>query len=202
MSYVRTVKSWGQYASRPPYRGTLYAAGVDLPMPRAFTIPPRSYLTIDTLIHFSLFPFCGKIYPRSWIAEMNVRVFPGVIDADYRKSVKITVYNDSDKDFSMEKGDSIAQLVIEPCFNGTILWCGPNEPKEEYNGYREESKHFGFGSTSFDIPHYSTFMVQDAPDWQLPTLQRASANKKKGKPDHDFINVNDLPEVGRFEAVM
>ena len=37
----------------------------------------------------------------------------GVIDADYRGQVKILLFNLGDKDFAVNEGDRIAQLVIE-----------------------------------------------------------------------------------------
>ena len=37
----------------------------------------------------------------------------GVIDAQYRGEIKVLLFNHSDKDFSIEPGDRIAQLLIQ-----------------------------------------------------------------------------------------
>jgi deoxyuridine 5'-triphosphate nucleotidohydrolase len=42
-----------------------------------------------------------------------VDVGAGVIDADYRGNVGVVLYNHSTDDFSIKKGDRIAQLILE-----------------------------------------------------------------------------------------
>jgi deoxyuridine 5'-triphosphate nucleotidohydrolase len=37
----------------------------------------------------------------------------GVIDADYRGTVHVLLFNLSDKDFEVEEGDRVAQLILE-----------------------------------------------------------------------------------------
>ena len=37
----------------------------------------------------------------------------GVIDADYRGNVGIVLFNHSDKDFLITKGDRVAQIICE-----------------------------------------------------------------------------------------
>lgn len=58
----------------------------------------------------------GRIAPRSGLACKNfIDVGAGVIDPDYRGNVCVLLYNHSDEDFKVNKGDRIAQLIIEKC---------------------------------------------------------------------------------------
>jgi len=58
-----------------------------------------------------------QIRPRSGLALRNGITLPnspGTIDSDYRGEVKIIMTNLSDKDFIVNDGDRIAQMVIAP----------------------------------------------------------------------------------------
>lgn len=60
--------------------------------------------------------FVGLVHPRSGLALKNgitVLNAPGTVDAGYRGEVKVTLLNTSDTDFVIEKGDRIAQLLIQ-----------------------------------------------------------------------------------------
>ena len=56
-----------------------------------------------------------QVRPRSGLAAkhgIGLLNSPGTIDADYRGEIKIIVFNFSDKDFTINSGDRIAQLVL------------------------------------------------------------------------------------------
>ena len=56
----------------------------------------------------------GRIAPRSGLAVKHfIDVGAGVIDADYRGEVKVLLFNFGSDSFTVEKGDRIAQLIIE-----------------------------------------------------------------------------------------
>lgn len=56
----------------------------------------------------------GRIAPRSGLAWKNsIDVGAGVIDQDYRGNVGVILFNHSDDDFEVKKGDRIAQLICE-----------------------------------------------------------------------------------------
>jgi len=61
--------------------------------------------------------FEAQIRPRSGLA-MNAGITvlnsPGTIDWDYRGEVKVVLFNTSETDFSINKGDRIAQMIIAP----------------------------------------------------------------------------------------
>ncbi len=59
--------------------------------------------------------WCGLILPRSGLAlKHGVAVLnaPGLIDAGYRGELQVILYNSSDTDFAVERGQRIAQLLI------------------------------------------------------------------------------------------
>ena len=56
----------------------------------------------------------GRIAPRSGLAvKHSIDVGAGVIDSDYRGDVKVLLFNLGNSPFKIQKGDRIAQLIIE-----------------------------------------------------------------------------------------
>ena len=56
----------------------------------------------------------GRIAPRSGLSYNNfIDVGGGVIDPDYTGNVAIILFNFSDVDFAVKRGDRIAQLILE-----------------------------------------------------------------------------------------
>jgi dUTP pyrophosphatase len=64
----------------------------------------------------------GRVAPRSGLAaKHSIDTGAGVIDADYRGEVKVILFNFSDKDFPIQQGDRIAQLIIERIYTPEII---------------------------------------------------------------------------------
>ena len=83
-----------------------------------------------------------QIRGRSGNARKNwVQVFnsPGTIDSDYRGEVKVILINLGDKDFEINNGDRIAQMVVAP-----VVQCNFEITKELSSTERGTG---GFGST-------------------------------------------------------
>lgn len=56
----------------------------------------------------------GRVAPRSGLAVKNfIDVGAGVVDSDYRGNVGVVLFNFSDMDFQVKKGDRVAQLICE-----------------------------------------------------------------------------------------
>ena len=58
-----------------------------------------------------------QIRPRSGLAakeSMSILNSPGTIDSDYRGELKIILFNHGNKDFIINNGDRIAQMVLVP----------------------------------------------------------------------------------------
>ena len=56
----------------------------------------------------------GRIAPRSGLAIKNhIDVGAGVVDPDYRGSLGVIMFNHASTEFKIERGDRIAQLILE-----------------------------------------------------------------------------------------
>jgi dUTP pyrophosphatase len=83
-----------------------------------------------------------QIRPRSGLAAKNqisILNTPGTIDADYRGELKVILINLSDKNFIVEKGLRIAQMVLCPVVKAKL------KEVKSLNETRRGSG--GFGST-------------------------------------------------------
>ena len=92
-------------------------AGADLRANEDKIIPANSRGIVDTGVHIQ--PPEGwytRVVPRSGLAlkkGITVLNTPGTIDEQYRDSIKVILLNTSDSDFTVSRGDRIAQLVLE-----------------------------------------------------------------------------------------
>ena len=83
-----------------------------------------------------------QIRPRSGLAaksQISVLNTPGTIDADYRGELKVILINLSDKNFIVEKGLRIAQMVVCPVVKVKLKEVKSLEDTKRGSG--------GFGST-------------------------------------------------------
>ncbi len=56
----------------------------------------------------------GLIWDKSGLAvKHGLKTMAGVVDSGYRGEIKIVVHNLSDKDYLVEKGNKIAQMLIQ-----------------------------------------------------------------------------------------
>ena len=98
------------------------AAGMDLraavPEDEPLVLRPGSRFAVPTGLAFALPPgFEGQVRPRSGLAfKSGVTCLntPGTVDADYRGEVKVILINHGEEDFTIRRGDRIAQLIVAP----------------------------------------------------------------------------------------
>jgi dUTP pyrophosphatase len=93
-------------------------AGVDLRAREATVIAPHGRALVPTGIAIALPQgFAGFVLPRSGLAlnhGITCLNAPGLIDAGYRGEIAVILHNtDASNAFTVEKGDRIAQLVIQ-----------------------------------------------------------------------------------------
>lgn len=124
-----------------PTRGSELAAGLDLYSAINIIIPSHGKSVVMTDISISIPEgYYGRIAPRSGLAAKHfIDVGAGVIDQDYRGNIGVVLFNFSDKEFVVKKGDRIAQLILEK-----ILICNVQLVDDLENTNRGEG---GFGST-------------------------------------------------------
>lgn len=93
-------------------------AGADLFANEATTIGSGKSAMIKTGISIELPPSTeAQVRPRSGLAAKNqitVLNTPGTIDEGYRGEVCVILINHGEKDFVVEKGMKIAQMVVKP----------------------------------------------------------------------------------------
>ena len=92
-------------------------AGADLRAAVDAVVPAMGRLTVRTGVSIALPDgYVGLVHPRSGLsAKHGITVLnaPGTVDAGYRGEIAVTLYNSSNEDFSVSRGDRIAQLVIQ-----------------------------------------------------------------------------------------
>ena len=95
---------------------------------------PTRYLTQKTLRR------ARRVAPRSGLAwKKSIDTGAGVIDEDYRGIVRVILFNHSDTDFEIKRGDRIAQLILERILTPEVV-----ETEELSETVRGAG---GFGST-------------------------------------------------------
>lgn len=113
-----TVKIINSSGNELPSYQTESSAGMDLRanLDKQVVLKPMQRALIPTGLFIELPQgFEAQIRPRSGLAlksGITVLNSPGTIDADYRGEVQVLLINLSDKDFTIENGDRIAQMIV------------------------------------------------------------------------------------------
>ena len=118
-------------------------AGMDVKSVEDTVIPARGRALVHTGLVMLLPPmYEAQVRPRSGLAlksGITVLNTPGTIDSGYRGEVGVILFNTTDVDFPVKKGDKVAQLVIAPVTQPAI---------EETDSIDETDRGAGgFGST-------------------------------------------------------
>ena len=113
------IKKTNTKVITPKYK-TDGSSGVDLSafLDKEVVIKPNSSDLIPTGLQVAIpEEFEIQIRPRSGLAakeSIGVLNSPGTIDSDYRGELKIILFNHGNKDFIINNGDRIAQMVLVP----------------------------------------------------------------------------------------
>ena len=110
----RDVKPWAIV----PTRSTNHAAGYDIALPKDITIEPGETKVVNLGFNVSV--------PSSHYVSLQTRSSKsikeglvlangteGVIDCDYRDSLKLALYNRSEKTLSYSRGTNVAQMIYK-----------------------------------------------------------------------------------------
>ena len=117
-------------------------SGYDIYCVEDKTVPTRGSVTVETGIQLAYISpgFWFKIQPRSGLGfKHGVQPHSGTIDNPYRGGLEIKLYNLSNVDYQVSKGDRIAQMVFYPVIEPVIVWS-----EEKHETTRSED---GFGSS-------------------------------------------------------
>jgi dUTP pyrophosphatase len=128
-----------------PIRGSDGAAGYDLSSCEDGVVPARQWKMFNTGIALEIpteYTCYARVAPRSGLSlKKGITTGAGVIDSDYRNAIGVILFNMSDEDFVVTKGDRIAQLIFERIYT-------PNLEVVEYSSMMDTERGLkGFGST-------------------------------------------------------
>lgn len=101
------------------------AAGMDVVAAESLTIRPGTRHAVATGFAMAIPPgYEVQVRPRSGLAlkhGITCLNTPGTIDSDYRGEVKVILANLGEDDFTISKGDRIAQIVVAPVTQGVMI---------------------------------------------------------------------------------
>jgi dUTP pyrophosphatase len=130
----------------PAYQSA-HAAGLDLlaavPESTPLTLAPGKHALVPTGLAIALPEgFEAQVRPRSGLAAkhgVTVLNSPGTIDADYRGEIQVILINHGAEPFTIRRGERIAQMVIAPVVQATLVPVTSLDETDRGSG--------GFGST-------------------------------------------------------
>lgn len=118
-------------------------AGMDVRSVEELVIPAGKRALVHTGLVVLLPPlYEAQVRPRSGLAlkhGITVLNTPGTIDSGYRGEIGVILFNSSDVDFQIKKGDRVAQVVIAPVTQPVIEEAQEIDETDRGAG--------GFGST-------------------------------------------------------
>lgn len=100
--------------AKTPKRQTCGSVGHDLYSAEAIVVPAHQLKMINTGVGVRLpYETYARVAPRSGLALKGIDTLAGVVDPDWTGEIKVVLMNHSDKDFQVNVGDRIAQLILE-----------------------------------------------------------------------------------------
>jgi dUTP pyrophosphatase len=132
----------GEGLALPAYESE-HAAGMDLRAAEDALLAPGGRALIATGFAIALPEgFEAQVRPRSGLAAkhgVTLLNTPGTIDADYRGEIKVVLINHGDSDFTVRRGDRIAQMIVAPVVKARLTETAKLSDSDRGSG--------GFGST-------------------------------------------------------
>ena len=129
--------------SKIPIKMYANSAGYDLFAGESVSISKWSRASVNTNIRFEIPKgFYGEIKPRSGLAiRKGLVAFDGTIDSGYIGFVYVIIFNCSDFDYNVKKGDRIAQIIFRKCHSVSFKYCNEVSFVDTDRGVK------GFGSS-------------------------------------------------------
>jgi len=126
--------------AKMPTRAHRWDAGLDIYAAERKVIRANDFEVVETGVHVQIPEGCvGLLTSKSGLMAKHGLTCRGTIDCGYTGSIRAVVFNHSGKDYIVQKGDKVTQLVIVPC---VLL------PLEQVDSLEETDRgDGGFGST-------------------------------------------------------
>lgn len=126
------------FGGRVPERAHYNDAGADVFANIQASIPPHTVARVPLGIGLKIPDgFLGFIAPRSSMASKGVTAELAPIDSGYRGEVHAILTNNTSEHFEVQKGDKVAQLLVQPIILATFV----------YNLSSDKRNNGAFGST-------------------------------------------------------
>ena len=137
MLYVKRLTK----TAKLPVRKHKGDAGYDLSSDEGILIKPREWKLVSTGISIAIPKGTyGRIAPRSGFSyKKGTMIGAGVVDESYRGIIKVLVFNMSENFIEIQKGDRIAQLILEKIETPEVMEVDELDNTDRGSG--------GFGST-------------------------------------------------------
>ena len=105
-------------SAKAPTKGHVNAAGWDLYSSEGVSIPAGATVLVSTGISIAVpKEHVALIWDRSSMGVKGVHRHAGVIDSGYRGEVKVCLHNTTKEPYHIERGDRIAQMLIQEAPN-------------------------------------------------------------------------------------
>lgn len=118
-------------------------AGMDLAAATEVTLAPMGRAAVPTGLAVAIpTGWVGLVHPRSGLARrhgITVANAPGTVDAGYRGELMVLLINLGTEAVTLERGDRIAQLLLQPVGRATVVEVDRLDDTTRGDG--------GFGST-------------------------------------------------------
>ena len=126
--------------AKMPTRAHKYDAGLDLYAAERHIIRAKDFESVETGTHIAIPKgFVGLLTSKSGLMANHGITCRGTIDSGYTGSIKAVLYNNSGRDYIVEKGDKVVQMVLVKCELPELELVESLEKTARGNG--------GFGST-------------------------------------------------------
>jgi dUTP pyrophosphatase len=97
-------------------KGSKWSAGYDIQSQETVLIAPHHRVLVDSGLRLEE-PTHNDIYlriaPRSSLSLKGIDIGAGCVDPDYTGAIKILLCNNSPNEYTVNKGDFVAQIILE-----------------------------------------------------------------------------------------
>ena len=126
-----------------PTKNNASDTGYDVSAVEDKVIPARGSAVVDVGLEFAYITpgFWVKVEGRSGLGfKSGIAPHNGIIDSGYRSNAGIKLYNLTDADYEIKKGDRIAQFVVYKNYNVDISEGTTVESDRGANGFGSSGK--------------------------------------------------------------
>ena len=113
------IKICPSSTGKQPYKAYVDSAGFDLYADETVLVLPQNRTLVSIGLRMQIpLGYCGKIYPRSGLADKHgIVAFNGTSDSGFLGVVKVLLFNFSTEEYTVQKGTRIAQMIFSKSEN-------------------------------------------------------------------------------------